>query len=139
VQNSYSLLDLGDRHEVIPLCERHGLAYMVFSPLAGGWLTGKYRRGEPFPEGSRMTQRPDPYVGLMDDRVFDRLEALERLAGERGTSMAALALAWLLDDARLTQIVTGPGRPEHLQPVREALELPLSEAERTRIEEILAG
>lgn len=53
VQNSYSLLDRGDEAEVIPLCKEHGIEYQAFSPLAGGWLTGKYRRGEEPPEGSR--------------------------------------------------------------------------------------
>src|SRR6478672_5549611 len=64
VQNSYSLLDRGDETEVIPLCAEHGIPYQAFSPLAGGWLTGKYRRGEEAPLGSRMTMRPEPYRHL---------------------------------------------------------------------------
>jgi aryl-alcohol dehydrogenase-like predicted oxidoreductase len=60
VQNSYSLLDREDEEAVIPLCAEHGIGYVPFGPLAGGWLTGKYRRGEAFPAGSRMTQRPGP-------------------------------------------------------------------------------
>ena len=52
---------------MLPLCEREQVAYLVFSPLAGGWLTGKYRRGEPFPAGSRMTQRPEPYAPFQSD------------------------------------------------------------------------
>jgi aryl-alcohol dehydrogenase-like predicted oxidoreductase len=134
IQNSYSLLVQDDRDDVIPLCDREGVAYMVFSPLAGGWLTGKYRQGQPFPDGSRMTQRPEPYQALLDDRVYDQLESLARLAAERGTSMAGLALAWLLDDRRIAQIVIGPGRSAHLEPVREALERPLSTTERERLE-----
>jgi aryl-alcohol dehydrogenase-like predicted oxidoreductase len=136
VQNSYSLLERGDRADVIPLCERSGVAYMVFSPLAGGWLTGKYRRGERFPEGSRMTQRPEPYADLVRDSVYDQLEALDGLARQRGTSVAGLALAWLFDDARISQIVVGPGRPEHLKPLREALEQPLAEPERAALREL---
>ena len=58
VQNGFSLLDQGDRESVFPVCREHGLGYTPFSPLAGGWLTGKYRRGEPLPAGSRMTLRP---------------------------------------------------------------------------------
>jgi aryl-alcohol dehydrogenase-like predicted oxidoreductase len=64
VQNSYSLLERGDEKEVLPLCAEHGLGYTPFSPLAGGWLTGKYRRGEAYPAGSRMTLRPGPYAEL---------------------------------------------------------------------------
>ena len=61
IQNSYSLLARQDEPEVLPLCAARGVAYLAFGPLAGGWLTGKYRRGAPFPAGSRMTQRPESY------------------------------------------------------------------------------
>ena len=108
------------------VCRARELAYLAFSPLAGGWLTGKYRRGQPFPAGSRMTQRPEPYQRLTGEATFDALERLEAIAGERGTSMAGTALAWLLADERVTQVVTGPGRAEHLTPIREALQRPLT-------------
>jgi aryl-alcohol dehydrogenase-like predicted oxidoreductase len=64
VQNSYSLLVRQDEPEVLRLCAERGLAYLAFSPLAGGWLTGKYRRGAAYPAGSRMTQRPEPYLTM---------------------------------------------------------------------------
>jgi aryl-alcohol dehydrogenase-like predicted oxidoreductase len=133
IQNEHSLLARADEDSVLPLCEREQVAYLVFSPLAGGWLTGKYRRGEAFPAGSRMTQRPEPYAPFVSDATFDRLDAFERVARDRETSMAGLALAWLLADERVTQIVVGPGRPEHLAPVREALEQPLTAAERESV------
>ncbi|HET8979690.1 MAG TPA: aldo/keto reductase [Solirubrobacteraceae bacterium] len=136
VQNAYSLLQQGDAAEVLPLCASHGIAYLVYSPLCGGWLTGKYRRGAAYPGGSRMTQRPEPYRELATDRTFDALERLEEFAAGRGTSMAGVALAWLLADPRITQVVIGPGRPEHLDPVREALAAPLSDDERRRLDEI---
>jgi 1-deoxyxylulose-5-phosphate synthase len=127
VQNSYSLLEPGDRDEMLALCQRRGVAYLVFSPLAGGWLTGKYRRGQPWPAGSRMTQRPEPYAELAArEQTFDALEALEAFARERAMSMAGVALAWLLADSRIAQVVVGPGRPAHLDPVGEALAQPLS-------------
>ena len=124
VQNSYSLLDRDAERDVLPLCSEHGLGFTPFSPLAGGWLTGKYRRGEPPPAGSRMTQRPEPYEHLRDDRVFDGLERLERLAAESGTTSAALAVAWLLADPRVTAVVVGPRRPAQLEPALAALRLP---------------
>jgi len=133
VQNSHSLLDRGDSNTVIALCAERGLTYIVFSPLAGGWLTGKYRRGEPYPTGSRMTQRPEPYASFATDATFDGLEQLERFAHERGISAAGAALAWLLADPRIGQIVVGPGRPAHLEPVREALAHPLAAQERDRL------
>jgi aryl-alcohol dehydrogenase-like predicted oxidoreductase len=134
VQNSYSLLDRGDADELLPLCAQHHVSYLVFSPLAGGWLTGKYRRGEPFPAGSRMTQRPEPYQPFVRDATFEALERLEAISAARGTSMAGTALAWLLADDRVAQVVSGPGRPSHLIPIREALERPLTAEERAEIE-----
>ncbi len=133
VQNSYSLLDRDAEREVLPLCAAEGLGFTPFSPLAGGWLTGKYRRGAALPEGSRMTMRPEPYEHLRADATFDALEGLDRLAAERGSSGVALALAWLLADPRLTAVVVGPRRPEHLDPALEALANPLTESERDEI------
>jgi aryl-alcohol dehydrogenase-like predicted oxidoreductase len=137
VQNSFSLLERGDQEDVLPLCEARQIAYLAFSPLAGGWLTGKYRRGEPYPDGSRMAQRPGPYAKLTNQQTYAALEALEAFAAERGISMAGAALAWLLADPRVGQIVVGPGRPEHLAPVREALAAPLSPTERQRVQSLM--
>ncbi len=133
VQNSYSLLDRDAEREVLPLCTEHRMWFQAFSPLAGGWLTGKYRRHAPAPEGSRMTQRPGPYEHLRDDRVYDRLEALEAHGDP-----AALALAWLLADERVS-VVIGPRRPGQLQPALAALEHPLSAAERGELSELFAS
>jgi aryl-alcohol dehydrogenase-like predicted oxidoreductase len=131
VQDSYSLLERADEADVIPLCAETVIPYQAFSPLAGGWLTGKYHRGEAAPAGSRMTMRPGPYSHLDDDRVYDGLEALNREADARGVSMAGLALAWALGGT--SSIVAGPRRPEHLEPVREALSIELSAAEREEV------
>ena len=139
VQNSYSLLARQDEPDVLPLCAERGVAYLAFGPLAGGWLTGKYHRGTPYPAGSRMTQRPEPYQEFVTDRTFAALARLQAIAAGRGTSMAGLALAWLLADDRVTQIVIGPGRPEHLAPVAEALAYPVTEQERSTIDEAVAG
>lgn len=133
VQNSYSLLDRGDAEDVLPLCAERGLGYAAFSPLAGGWLTGKYRRGEPPPPGSRMTTRPEPYQHLVSEPVFDALDAFRVRAEERRVSTAALALAWLLADPRVSAVISGPRRAEHLEPVRQALELDLSPGEREEL------
>ena len=106
---------------MLPLVAERRLGFTPFSPLGGGWLTGKYRRGADPPAGSRMTMRPEPYAHLRDDAVYDRLE---RLAG-LGDS-ATLALGWLLADERVTGVIVGPRRPEHLQPALDALRRPLS-------------
>jgi aryl-alcohol dehydrogenase-like predicted oxidoreductase len=139
IQNSYSLLARQDEPELLPLCAERGVAYLAFSPLAGGWLTGKYRRGAPYPAGSRMTKRPGPYAGFVTDQTFEALAGLRAIASGRGTSMAGLALAWLLADDRVAQIVIGPGRPVHLAAVAEALEHPVTGQQRATIDEAVAG
>jgi aryl-alcohol dehydrogenase-like predicted oxidoreductase len=138
VQNSYSLLERGDEEELLPLCERHGLGYTPFSPLAGGWLTGKYRPGEAYPEGSRMTFRPEPYREIEHEGTFAALAALDEAARPRGVNMATLALAWLLGDDRVTSVVVGPRRPEHLEPALAALQLDLTPEERDEIGALFA-
>jgi aryl-alcohol dehydrogenase-like predicted oxidoreductase len=129
VQSSFSLLDRDDAETVFPVCREHGLGYEAYGPLAGGWLSGKYRRGETYPEGSRMTQRPESYTRYARDEVFDALEALEREALGRGVSMPALALAWLLATPEVTAVIVGPTRVAHLDCVREALDLVLTSEE----------
>ncbi len=126
VQNSFSLLDRSDAESVFPVCREHGLGYQVHSPLAGGWLAGRYRRGQGYPEGSRMTQRPEGYRHFDNDAVFDGLESLEREAADRDVSMVALAFAWLLGVPEIAGIVVGPTRVEQLEPVHEALALDLT-------------
>ncbi|MHB8869395.1 MAG: aldo/keto reductase [Thermoleophilia bacterium] len=133
IQNSFSLLDRYDEPQLFPLLADQGLGYTPFSPLAGGWLTGKYRRGEPFPAGSRMTLRPEPYGGYLNDRVHDALDALRADAAERETDMATLALAWLMKHPRVTAPVVGPRRPEQLEPALRALELELTHDDWDRI------
>jgi aryl-alcohol dehydrogenase-like predicted oxidoreductase len=118
VQNSYSLLDREAELEVLPLCAEHGLGFTPYGPLAGGWLTGKYRRDAPPPSGSRMTQRPEPYEHLRTDVVFDGLERLAALGDP-----ATLAFAWLYAQPGVTAVVAGPRRPEQLRPALAALDL----------------
>jgi aryl-alcohol dehydrogenase-like predicted oxidoreductase len=131
VQNSFSLLDRADEGDVLPFCAEHDIAYVPFGPLSGGWLTGKYRRGEPYPEGSRMTMRPGPYEQLVDDRVFDGLDRLREEADARGVDLATLAFAWVL--ARVDGAVCGPNRAEQLDPILAARELQLSADDVERI------
>jgi 1-deoxyxylulose-5-phosphate synthase len=131
LQNSFSLLDRGDESDVLPACAEHGISYVPFSPLAGGWLTGKYRRGKPFPAGSRMTLRPGPYEQLIDDRVFAGLDRLDAEALARGVDPATLAFAWVL--ARVDGAVCGPNRAEHLDSVLAARDLQLAKDDVDRI------
>jgi aryl-alcohol dehydrogenase-like predicted oxidoreductase len=128
VQNEYSLLARDAEREVLPLCAEHGIEFQAFSPLAGGWLTGKYSRDRPFPAGSRMTLRPGPYSTFMREEMFEALEQLER----RGDP-ATLALAWILANPLVGRIVVGPRRPAQLDPVWAALDLQIEREELTEL------
>jgi aryl-alcohol dehydrogenase-like predicted oxidoreductase len=133
VQNSYSLLDRDAEREVLPLCAERGLGFTPFGPLSGGWLTGKYRRDQPRPEGSRMTLRPGPYEHLDREEVYRGLDALTAAAAERGVEPATLAHAWVLGHPGVTAVILGPRNPRHLEPPRAALELDLTPAERDEL------
>jgi aryl-alcohol dehydrogenase-like predicted oxidoreductase len=132
VQNSYSLLDR-ESEDVLAYCAERGIAFSPFGPLAGGWLAGKYRRGQSPPAGSRMATRPEPYLRFQDDAVYDALDRFDTAATERGADMPTLAFAWLLSDPRITAVVLGPRRPEHLEPALAALDLELLPAERDEL------
>lgn len=138
VQNSYSLLERQDEREMLPLCTDAGLGYTPFSPLAGGWLTGKYRSGQVYPPGSRMTLRPDPYLGLLNEQTFERLDRLQNLARARGTDMAALALAWIMAHPQVSAPIVGPRTPNQLEPARRAMNIKLTAVERDVISAIFA-
>jgi 1-deoxyxylulose-5-phosphate synthase len=128
VQNEYSLLARDVEAEVLPLCAEHGIEFQAFSPLAGGWLTGKYERGASYPEGSRMTLRPDLYEEFVRDEVFDAVEELRR----RGDP-ATLALAWVLANPLVGGVVVGPRRPAHLEPAWAALDALVDRGELTEL------
>jgi aryl-alcohol dehydrogenase-like predicted oxidoreductase len=132
VQNSLSLLDRAAEDDVLPLCRERGVAFTAFSPLAGGWLTGKYRKGQPLPGGSRMTLRPEPYLHLQTDTVFGALDVLEAAARERGVAMSTLALAWVLARPHVAAAVIGPRTPAHLDEAIAACELDASDVSPTR-------
>jgi aryl-alcohol dehydrogenase-like predicted oxidoreductase len=138
VQNEYSLLRRSVEEDVLPICAREGLGFTPFSPLAGGWLTGKYRRGEAYPSGSRMTLRPDAYDDLVSDDTFDGLEEFAVEASARGVEPATLAIAWVLGHPQVTAVVVGPRRPEQLESALAATELELTPQERAELAGLFA-
>jgi aryl-alcohol dehydrogenase-like predicted oxidoreductase len=137
-QNEYSLLRREAEQGVLPICEREGLGFTPFSPLAGGWLTGKYRRGEAYPAGSRMTLRPDPYADLVNDETFHGLEEFAAAAADRRVEPATLAIAWVLAHPQVTAVVIGPRRPEQLETAIAATELELTPRERDELTGLFA-
>jgi aryl-alcohol dehydrogenase-like predicted oxidoreductase len=127
VQNGFSLLSPAGDREVRAICRDWGLGYTPFSPLAGGVLSGKYRRGEAFPSGSRLDLRPEGVAEQLTDAVYDALDELQRFAAARGVSCAALSLAWLMSHPDCAALVVGPPRtPPHLRHVAEALNVTLA-------------
>lgn len=109
VQNRYSLLRRDDDAEVLPLCRRHGIGYVPYFPLASGLLTGKYRRGEPAPEGARLAGRP------IDDGDLEAVEALERVGAEHGRSLLELAVGGLASIPGIASVIAGATSPEQVR------------------------
>ena len=133
VQNPYNLLQREDEAHLLPYAVGTRLGYTAHSPLAGGWLTGKYQSTNSYPADSRMGQRPERYESFVDRSLPNRIIALRAHAEERGCTLPALALAWLLCAPAVTAPIVGPRRSEHLAVVAEALTLPLSEEERNQL------
>jgi aryl-alcohol dehydrogenase-like predicted oxidoreductase len=133
VQNSFSLLDLAAETDVLPVCAREGIGFTAFSPLAGGWLTGKYDPASAPQPGSRMTMRPEPYRRFENERTFAMLDRFRRAARDRGVDPATLAIAWLLFHPHVDSVIVGPRRPDHLDAARAALELDLSPSDHAEI------
>jgi 1-deoxyxylulose-5-phosphate synthase len=115
-QPQYSLLWRAPEDEVIPLCRANGISQIVWSPLAQGALTGKYRPGQAPPEGSRATSdRMGRMMGRwLDDDVLERVERLRPIAARLGITMAQLALAWVLRDENVASAIVGASRPEQV-------------------------
>jgi aryl-alcohol dehydrogenase-like predicted oxidoreductase len=133
VQNSYSLLDRAQEREMFPLCADARVGFTAFSPLAGGWLTGKYQAGAAYPDGSRMTLRPEPYRHLERDAIFRGLAALADEARARDVAISSLALAWVLHHPQMDAAIVGPRRPSHLDAAIAALSIALSDEDAARL------
>ena len=143
-QNEWSLLQRGVEAEVMPACREFGLGQLPFFPLASGFLTGKYRRGEPLPAGTRLAAwqqaMPARIEALTAEANFDTLEALERYAGERGRSILDLALSWLASDGAVSSVIAGATKAEQIEAnVASTLAWRLSAEEFAEVDAILSG
>jgi len=113
-QNNYSLLERKVEHEVNPACQRFGLGMLPYFPLASGLLTGKYSRGEAPAEGTRLAAWGARGAAALNDKNFDRLEALSSWASERGHDMLELAFAWLLGHPVVSSVIADATKPEQV-------------------------
>ena len=138
-QPPYNLLDRRIERELLPMAQTFGIGIIPWSPLGGGLLTGKYRRGEPLPEDSRFAQpgRTAQQRRRMNDRIFDVVEGLEPLAQEKGCTLSQLALAWCVQQRGVTSPIIGPRTMEQFEDNLAALDVTLTDEDRARIDDII--
>ena len=140
-QPQYSMLWRVIEDEVVPLCAREGVSQIVWSPIAQGVLTGKYLPGQAPPEGSRATDATGSgfIKGFLRDEVLERVQRLKPLAEEAGLSMAALAVAWVLQNDNVASAIIGASRPEQVHDNVAAAGVRLDEELLRKVDEILEG
>ncbi|MEV3920530.1 aldo/keto reductase family protein [Actinomadura coerulea] len=139
-QPQYSMLWRVIEEEVVPLCEREGVGQIVWSPIAQGVLTGKYKPGQPLPEGSRATDDKggaDMIKRYLDDDLLTRVQNLRPVADDLGLSMAQLAIAWTLQNPNVSAAIVGASRPEQVADNVRAAGVKLDADVMKRIDEIL--
>jgi aryl-alcohol dehydrogenase-like predicted oxidoreductase len=141
VQNEYSLLVREPEEQgVLEECEREGLAFIPYFPLASGVLTGKYRGGEPPPEGSRLSWYDDDEVReLLTDEHLAAVERLSAWAGGHGHAVHEVALAWLVARTPVASVIAGASSPEQVRANAAAADWSLSDADLAGVEAALAG
>jgi aryl-alcohol dehydrogenase-like predicted oxidoreductase len=133
VQNEYSLLVRDAERDVLPACERLGLGFVPYFPLASGLLTGKYRRGEPAPDGTRLAGRDRP----ASDEQFDLLESLSQFAQDRDASLLEVAIGALLARPIVSSVIAGATRPEQVRTNASAARWSLSYEDQTVLNDLL--
>lgn len=138
-QPQYSMLVRKIEDEVIPVSEKHGIGQVVWSPLAQGVLTGKYKKGESAPEGSRASTDNKTIDSLLTDANLDKVEQLSGVARELDMSMPQLALAWILRQKNVASTLVGASRPEQIHENVKAAEVKLDSETLDRIEAILSN
>jgi aryl-alcohol dehydrogenase-like predicted oxidoreductase len=132
VQNEYSLLDRTVEADVLPRCRELGVAFVPYFPLASGLLTGKYRRGEAPPPGSRLEGRDD----RLTDDAFDRVEGLEDWARAQGRTVLELAISALASEPGVASVIAGATTPEQVWENAASADWELDEAQRDELRKI---
>ncbi|OEF99182.1 voltage-gated potassium channel [Vulcanibacillus modesticaldus] len=139
-QPVYNMFDRYIEDEIIPLSERYGIGQVVYSPLAQGVLTGKYKQGQAAPAGSRAADQNGSKMiaRFMTDENFKRIEMLKEVANDLGVSLAQLALAWVLVQKNVSSAIIGASKPEQIEENVKAVEIELTQDVLKRIDDILA-
>jgi voltage-dependent potassium channel beta subunit len=140
-QPQYSMLWRVIEEEVVPLCEKEGIGQIVWSPIAQGVLTGKYKPGQPPPAGSRATDDKggaDMVGRWLQDDVLTRVQQLEPIAADLGLTMAQLAVAWVLQNPNVSAAIVGASRPEQVRDNVKAAGVKLDADVMKRIDDVIA-
>ncbi len=138
-QPPYSILVRGVENDVLPTCQRYGMGVIPWSPLAGGWLTGRYRLGAALPESNRAQRIPSRFDMSLpgNQRKLEAADALAKLAEETGISLIEMALAWVIRHPAVTAAIIGPRTMEHLESQLGAADVTLSDDVLDSIDEIV--
>jgi aryl-alcohol dehydrogenase-like predicted oxidoreductase len=136
-QNNYSLLERGVEKEVTPACEHFGLGLLPYFPLASGMLTGKYRRAEPPPEGTRLAAFGRRGAEALSDAAFDKVDKLKAWTEERGHTLLELAFAWLLGHSIVPSVIAGATSAEQVKANAGAAAWKLTPAEVAEVSELV--
>lgn len=157
MQSQYNLLQRHIESELVPCCQAHGISVIPWSPLARGFLTGRYQRGKPAPAGTRLASPPpripshfmakaqlfsglpasEAHVSILSDSNFDKLEKLQEFSAEHGHNVGELAIAWLLSHSLVSSVIAGASNPEQVSANVAAASWRLTVDEITGVEEIL--
>jgi len=138
-QPVYNMFDRYIETEIIPLCEAHGIGQVVYSPLAQGMLTGKYKKDQPAPQGSRAADADGKKMlsRYMEEAHYKKIEDLERLAEKIGVKLSQLAIAWTLKEANVSSALIGASNPSQVEENIKAIDIDLTEEILEEIEKIL--
>lgn len=135
-QPPYHLLDRRVERELVPMAQTYGIGLIPWSPLAGGFLTGKYRRGQGMPEGARYQEGHPRNESLFNEAAFDVLDVVEEIAKEKGCAPSQLALAWVAHQPAITSPIIGPRTKEQLDDNLGALQVQVTDEDRARLDKV---
>ena len=134
VENELNLLAAAAQRETLRVVAEQQLAFIAWSPLAGGFLTGKYLEAQAPPAGSRLATRPEPYANLRSPRVAALIESIKKIASDSGMSMTSMSLAWVASTPGVTALLAGPRHPGHLADALAAVGTRLQDDQRAAID-----
>ena len=138
LQPQYNMIDRYIEHDIMGVCEKYGIGITPFSPLSQGLLTGKYRLGQPIPEGSRATHQKDKQINnMLTEENLKKVDALSKIADDLGVTLSVMALAWILRKGIISSVITGASKPSQLEQNIKASGLVIPDDAMTAIESVL--